>query len=202
MRVGGIMKDKKILIYIMVLVVVSALAIILSVFGNRNTEPTEDSLRFKEEYEALNSSIHVSIDEVNPIKYATFEEVENLLTSGTGVVYFGFPSCPWCRNMISVLLDVAQENNYETIYYFNPRDIRSNDNDDYNRLIEILGDYLLESEGNKVLYVPDVYFVKDGNIVGHHLSTVDSQTDPSISLNENQVTELSNKYQGLFDKIK
>lgn len=197
------MKDKKILIYIIVLVVMMALTITLSILVNKNLGPTEDALKFKEEYEVLNStSVVVNIDENNPIKYVTFEEVETLLTSGTGVIYFGFPSCPWCRNMIPVLFDVAKENNYDNIYYFNPRDIRSSDNNDYNRLIEILGDYLLESEGSKVLYVPDVYFVKDGKIVGHHLSTVESQTDPKVSLTTTQMEELSSIYQNLFDKIK
>lgn len=196
------MKDKKLWIYIIALIVIVALAIVLSIINN-SLAPTEDALKFKEEYEALNStSVVVNIDKNNPIKYVTFEEVETLLTSGTGVIYFGFPSCPWCRNMIPVLFDVAKENSYDNIYYFNPRDIRSSDNSDYNRLIEILGDYLLETEGNKVLYVPDVYFIKDGNIVGHHLSTVESQTDPKVSLNTTQVKELSSIYQELFDKMK
>lgn len=196
------MKDKRVFVYIAVLVVFVALVVTLSVIANKNTNKIEDSLKFKEEYESANSSITMTIDEDNPIKYATFEEVEQLLTSGTGVIYFGFPNCPWCRNMIPVLFDVAKENNYDTIYYFNPRDIRNDDSSEYKRLIEILGDYLLESEGNKVLYVPDVYFIKNGNIVGHHLSTVDSQTDPSIRLTDVQVQELSNIYQRLFDKIK
>lgn len=194
------MKDKKLLVYVIVLAVLIGLTITLNMF--LNNKPSKDSLRFKEEYEALNNYIKVSIDDDNPIKYAEFNEVETLLTSGTGVIYFGFPSCPWCRNMIPVLLDVAKENNYDTIYYFNPSDIRSNDNSDYNRLIEILDDYLLEDAGNKKLYVPDVYFVKAGKIVGHHLSTVESQTDPKVSLNEEQVNELSGIYQDLFDKIK
>lgn len=194
------MKDKKLVIYIIVLIVLVGLTVTLNMF--LNNKPTEDGLRFKEEYEALNNYIKVSIDENNPIKYASFEEVETLLTSGTGVIYFGFPSCPWCRNMIPVLLDVAEKNNYNTIHYFNPRDIRSNDNSDYNRLIEILGDYLLEEDGNKKLYVPDVFFVKEGKIAGHHLSTVESQADPQVGLNAEQINELSNIYQDLFDKIK
>lgn len=195
------MKDKKLLIYIIALILLIAAIIGLSVFTNKQSGPTEDSLKFKEEYEALNSSIPMSIEENNPIKYATFEEVEELLTEGTGVIYFGFPSCPWCRNIIPVLFDVAKENNYDTIYYLNPRDLKDNEND-YNKLIEILEPYLEELDGEKVLYVPDVYFVKDGQVVGHHLSTVESQTDPRVSLNEEQVQELSSIYQDLFNKIK
>ena len=51
--------------------------------------------------------------------------------------------------------------------------------------------YLLENDnGEKTLYVPDVYFVKDGKIIGNHLSTVDSQTDPYTPLTEGQIKEL------------
>jgi len=143
----------------------------------------------------------MTIDEDNPIKYLDYEGVEELLTSGTGVIYFGFPSCPWCRNVIPVLFDVADKNNWDTIYYANPRELKS-DETKYNKLLDILSEYLRESEGKKVLYVPDVYFVKDGKIVGHHISTVESQTDPTISLTVEQVEELSNIYQSLFDQIK
>ena len=39
-----------------------------------------------------------------------------------------------------------------------------------------------------------VLFVKDGEVVSYHLSTVDSQEDPSISLNDSQRDELYNIY--------
>lgn len=175
--------------------------IISTACGNNNMTDAE---KFKQEYEALNNkSVVMNIDENNPIKYVGFDEVINILTTDTGVIYFGFPGCPWCRNMIPVLFDVAKENNIDMIYYFNPSDIRSNGDEDYKRLVNILNDYLLEnSDGEKTLYVPDVYFIKDGQIVGHHLSTIDSQTDPYIPMTEDQTKELQNIYQQLFDKIR
>lgn len=195
------MKDKKTFIYIIVLVILIALTTTLTFILNKRSDNAEDSLKFKEEYEALNSSIPMDIDESNPIKYVTINDIEQLLTDGTGVIYFGFPSCPWCRNIIPVLFDVANKNNYKTIYYLNPRELKS-DTNNYNKLINLLSDYLEELDGNKVLYVPDVYFVKNGTIVGHHLSSVESQTDPKVALTESQVEELSNIYQQLFNKIK
>lgn len=169
--------------------------------GNNNITDAE---RFKNEYEKLNKdTIIMNIDKNNPIKYVEFDEVIDILTNGTGVIYFGFPGCPWCRNMIPVLFDVAGDNNIDTIYYFNPRDIRTNGDEDYKKIINILNDYLLENDnGEKTLFVPDVYFVHNGKIVGHHLSTVDSQTSPSIPLTDEQIDELKNIYQELFDKIK
>ena len=41
------------------------------------------------------------------------EEIVKILNEGTGVIYFGFNSCPWCRSMIETLLKVIDDNNIE-----------------------------------------------------------------------------------------
>lgn len=163
-----------------------------------------DGEKFKAEYEALNNeNVNINVSKNNPIKYVTLDEVFDIIQNKTGVIYFGFPGCPWCRNMIPVLFEVAKNNNIDTIYYFNPRNVKKSDNDEYNKLKEILNEYLFEDEnGQKVLYVPDVYFIKDGKIVGHHLGTVDSQEDPTISLTEEEKNELLDIFNELFEKIR
>jgi len=163
-----------------------------------------DGEKFKAEYEALNNeNVNINISKNNPIKYVTLDEVFDIIQNKTGVIYFGFPGCPWCRNMIPVLFEAAKNNNIDTIYYFNPRNVKKSDNDEYNKLKEILNEYLSEDEnGQKVLYVPDVYFIKDGKIVGHHLGTVDSQADPTISLTEEEKNELLDIFNELFEKIR
>ena len=130
------MKDKKLLTHLIVLVIAILLVVILGVI-NKNVSPiNNDGLRFKEEYEALNSSIPLTISENNPIKYLDFDGVEQLFASGTGVIYFGFPSCPWCRNIIPVLFNTADRNNWDKIYYVNPRELKK-DEQVYNKLLEI-----------------------------------------------------------------
>ena len=162
-----------------------------------------DGEKFKAEYEALNNeNVNINISKNNPIKYVTLDEVFDIIQNKTGVIYFGFPGCPWCRNMIPVLFEAAKNNNIDTIYYFNPRNVKKSDNDEYNKLKEILNEYLSEDEnGQKVLYVPDVYFIKDGKIVGHHLGTVDSQEEPTISLTEEEKNELLDIFNELFEKM-
>ena len=163
-----------------------------------------DGEKFKAEYEAVNNeNVNINISKNNPIKYVTLDEVFDIIQNKTGVIYFGFPGCPWCRNMIPVLFEAAKNNNIDTIYYFNPRNVKKSDNDEYNKLKEILNEYLSEDEnGQKVLYVPDVYFIKDGKIVGHHLGTVDSQEEPTISLTEEEKNELLDIFNELFEKIR
>ena len=72
-----------------------------------------DAFRFQNEYESLNGQeidntnrtyLNVTINKNNPVKYASYEEVMNILESGTGIIYFGYPECPWCRTIVPVLL--------------------------------------------------------------------------------------------------
>ena len=209
---------KKNVIILSVIVVIALVIAIL--FFLLNNKGMSDGERFKQEYEELNDShLEVNIDSDNMIKYIGLEEAIDIIKNDTGVIYFGYPSCPWCRNAVPVLLDAASSTSLDTIYYvnaYNIRDVKEIDDDGnivttndgdrlYNDLLEVLDDildpYTLTLDngevidlGEKRLYVPMVLFVKDGEVVSYHLSTVDSQEDPSISLNDSQRDELYNIY--------
>lgn len=172
--------------------------------SNDNTAPiTEDTRKFKEEYEEVNSNdgaVKITIPSNAPVKYLSSDELFTKIENKENfVVYIGFPTCPWCRNIVNVLFDTANDNG-TTIYYINKRKLKD---EEYNKIYELLYDYLdTDKTGNKVLYVPDVYFFKDGSIVGHHLGSVASQTNPKVLLNSTQKKELKSIYQDLFNKIK
>lgn len=214
-------------IILSVAVVVAAIISLFGIYTRQAKEINSDSLKFKEEYESLNGKenssgknyLSLNISSNNPIVYSSFQEVYNLIEKGTGIIYFGFPECPWCRNAVPVLLDAAQELNISKIYYFNALSIRDkkhldeNGNiitdeegtEDYKKLVEILYNELpvydgLNDDSIKRLYFPTVVFVKDGKIVGIHTSTVDSQSDPYIKLSEEQYSELKNIYLDLMNK--
>lgn len=159
-------------------------------------ELDNDAKRFSEEYSVIN------IDENNPMIYKTDDEIIKILKSGTGIIYFGFPECPWCQTALPVLLKAAKEMKIDEIYYFNPMEIRENDTDTYKEIVDLLGDNLeVDENGNNRLYVPDIYFVSDGEIIGHNFKTVDTQTNPKDNpLTESQKTELGNIYKGLISK--
>jgi len=208
---------KKNIILSAILIVVLILGIVINNLGNSNI----DGEKFKEEYETLNGKdtsygkeyLTISIDKNNPIHYAEYEEIKYMLTEGTGIIYFGFPECPWCRNAVPVLLDSANDLEIEKIYYYNAheiRDIKKLDEEgkivvekegtkEYKELIDLMYDELpvydgLNDETIKRLYFPTVVFVKEGKIIGLHTSTVDSQEDPFKFLNDKQYNELKQIY--------
>lgn len=169
---------------------------------------SQDNIRFKISYEYVNLSeysngkkIKVKIPINNKVKYVGKNEVLELLKSGTGVIYFGYNTCPWCRNAVPILVDSVRENKIDTLYYV---DIHSVDISSIkNELYEILDPYLREDdEGNKRLSVPDVYVVKDGEIMGHHIGTVESYKNPYNGMSDEQKEELKEIYNDLIKEIK
>lgn len=154
-----------------------------------------DNVRFYREYSA--------VDMENIYHYATYDEVIEVLTKGTGIVFFGFPACPYCQVYAPVLDEVARERSAPKIYYFNIKDIREQETDEYKRLVEILKEHLLSDEkGEKRIYVPDTYFVNDGKIVGHNnsMSTL-SGVDAKEYFNEEVRKELKSQIISLTEKI-
>lgn len=161
----------------------------------------KDSFRFKLSYEYINhmeynngKKIKVSIPWNNPIKYISEKEVINFLKEGTGILYFGYNTCPWCRNVIPILIESTKLMEIDTIYYV---DIHHLDLSSIREeLYQIIDSYLEENEeGKKVLAVPDVYFVKEGKIVGQHRGAVDSYHNPYQEMKEEEKKELLNIYQ-------
>lgn len=208
---------------LVILAVVSSIVIYNYFDKNKTNEPTitEDETKFKNEYESLNGKQNASgkehpkvdIVEDNGIVYASYNEIKEVITKGTGVIYFGFPECPWCRNAVPMLLQAANNTGLDKIYYFNAKEIRDTKELDengnivttkegtkeYYELVELLSTVLGEYEGLndesiKRLYFPTVVFIKDGKIVGCHIDTLPSQTDPRVPLTEEQKAELINIY--------
>ncbi len=211
----------KIFIAALILIVIGGL--LYFVFSDK-----EDNQRFKNEYESLNGQknehgktyVEVSVIEDNNVKYASFDEVMDFLNEGTGILYLGFPECPWCRNMVPILTETAKEEEVSTLYYFNALSIRDikelNDEGkivvkqqgtkEYYELVDKLSDFLtpyegLNDEGIKRIYFPTVVFVQGGKIVDVHIGTVDSQEDPYKVLNKKQKAELKKIYQNSIKKI-
>lgn len=199
------------------------------------TEAT-DAQKFKESYESLNGTTRegsnrvysaIEIPENNPIKYVTVAEAFEVLDKPEAVLYVGANWCPWCRGVVPVLLDVAQEYGVKELYYLNLDDEKSlfeiqdgrlvetrHGSDDYYKLLDRLSanlrNYVLtDSEGKeydtgeKRIYQPDVYGIKDGKIVARVNSTVKLNEGQTAydALTTAQKQELEKEYQKLFTAV-
>ena len=199
-----------------------------------------DAIKFKKEYEVLNGKKsengkntikNLKISKNNPIKYATYDEVIDVIKKGTGIIYLGYPECPWCRSAIPVLLESAKDYKIDTIYYINmlkERDyyevkdgklVYKKDDDGkymkgtkgYFKLLKALDseldEYVIEDDDKKYdvkekrIYVPLIIFVNDGKIIGTHLSTVDTQESGYDELTKEEYDELNGIYANYIKEL-
>lgn len=208
-------------------------AILVAISYMKVANLDNDAIKFKMEYEEYNEKETgygqtyqvLDISEKNKIKYSTYEEIINVINEGSGIIYLGFPECPWCRTAIPVLFDVVNDNNIDTIYYLNIKDDRDSyvvedgkvqyalDNngneikgsEGYLNLLKELDEYLTDytitkdgktyEVGEKRIYAPSVIFVKDGNVLGIQVSTVSGQKSGFDKLTKEQYQELYGIYE-------
>lgn len=197
------MKDKK-----MIFTSLSALLILLVVGGvvlfnkpeSKEKGPDNnitDAIKFKEEY--------TKIGDDNIFVYRSIEEIIKILENGTGVVYLGFPECPWCQAYVPYLNEVAKENNISKIYYYNILNDRKENTENYQKILELLGDYAEhDDEGNKRIYAPTIIFVNDGKIEGMDSETAKDTKGfekPEDYWTEESVQALKERLAKLCDKV-
>lgn len=156
------------------------------------TKISEDAKKFKEDYESLNGVVikdnvsyrNVTIPEDNPIVYSTFKEVsEKIENKESFVVYVGFSACPWCRSVITPVLEVAKENKIDTIYYVNVRS-------DNTKASDLRGYYKLDKNNKAVVDIKaDENYYKVLNTLDEFLSPYTLQTSKgkTVKTGENRL---------------
>ena len=233
-------KDNKVFIGIIVVLLICMIGIGVIALRDKKEEQSKnggnaDSLVFKNEYESLNNVIRekdgktikeISISANNPVDIVSEEEAVSLLESGTGILYFGFPDCPWCRSMLPVLLTTLDNVSIDKLYYLNISSIRDtlalgeNDKVDikeegttgYYKLLKLLDSvlepyYLTNENGEKVdtqekrLMAPTVVGFKNGIITEIHVGTVESQESGYDDLTIEEQEELSNIFMELIRSV-
>ena len=192
-----------------------------------------DAEKFKEEYESLNGTKSTSgkkirsieIDKDNPFIYKEASDiVKAIKDKETFLVYFGFPSCPWCRSVLPTLVNVAKDYSVDKIYYVNIKDIRDTkevDKDgkvttskegtkDYNKLLDkldsVLSDYTLTDEKGKEvktdekrIYAPNIVVVVKGKAKKITTGISEKQDDAYMELTDDMKDEM---YKSIEEVIK
>ena len=112
-----------------------------------------DAARFQAEYP------RVAAD--NRFIYARDVAVLDVLEHGTGVVFLGYPQCPWCQRLSEYVDQAARAENIDRVHYLNIRQARASKNETYQKLVARLAPYLSKDEnGQPRIFVPDVTIVK------------------------------------------
>lgn len=230
-------REKKQLIVLIAIIIVLASAFGIYAFMHKGEKTCKDeitdAIKFKREYEEFNGKKYdntdiayfdVKLTNSNLFKYIKPDKAVKFLKEETGIIYFGFPQCPWCRTLVPYLEEIGKNVGVEKIYYLNILELRDSyeldgkkvnktkeGSKEYYELLEVLDKYLEEfyltnengkkfDTGVKRLYAPTTVVVKDGKIVDFLEGTVDSQKK-FVPLTKEESSELKKKLSDMFIKI-
>ncbi len=151
-----------------------------------------DAEKFANEY---------AVSKENPFKYIDIDEVLDILENKSGIIFFGNSDCEWCVASADILTEALNYKNIKEAYYYNPKTIRDKNSKEYKKLVNLLKDYLEEDEEeNPYLYLPDIYFVQNGKIIGHNNDAATMNGTVDEALTSKTKKELKNKYLELISK--
>ena len=162
---------------------------------------SNDIKKFKKEYEALNDGpIPVNINLEYQVTYVDSDEAADFLNNDTGIILFGNPQDLPTRSVVETLFKVALQNDL-TLKYYNPSTYEDNGIDEFAEIVGALSAFLpTNDDGEKLLRTPDVYFVKDGEILGNFYGSIDEFDDEELT--DEQKEELYDHYNQLAKLIK
>lgn len=227
-----LLKNKKRVLFVVIILILTVFAFYYIYDNSTN----HDTLMIKDKYESLNGVIVDNTDNETyqkiyiksnaPIKNITAKEAVSKIKKEEGIIFIGYSKCPWCRNALPVLIDVAMEENKE-ILYLDASTLRDEYKVEegklkktkkaskyYYELLELCDQYLedykvYDEEQNefdtkeKRIYVPLVASFKDGKVLKAHTGTVELLKDQSVfdTLNDNQKDDLKKIYSEIIDEI-
>ena len=154
--------------------------------------------------------------------------VEMLDKKETFYLYVGDAYCPWCRSVLEKAIEVAKANNVKKIYYIEIWDDEWNEilrdkyelkdgkvskvsegTKEYKRLLKefdsVLSDYTLKDDsgnsievGEKRIYAPNYFYVKNGKVVKMVEGISDKQEGPLDELTDEVLKDEEKQFNKLF----
>lgn len=183
------MKKIKTIIIIITLLIASITISGCTNKEKKKVEENKDAIKFAKEY--------TEISKENVFVYRNAEEIIKIMEKGTGIVYLGFPECPWCQAYVKYLDEVAQEVGIDKIFYYNIAEDRKNNTENYKKMVAILKDNLQnDDEGNERIYAPNVSFHIKGEVIGNDYETsLDTKNlkDPKEYWTKEEIKDLKEK---------
>lgn len=195
--------NKKIFTLIALIVIVFAVALLMN---QQSSSPASTDSAEQSKSDARNFHDEYSLVEAdNRFAYATGQQVLEIFESGSGVVFLGFKECPWCQQLAPRVDQAAKAESLEKIHYLDIRAARQDNDATYQKLVDVLRPYLEKDQaGQPRIYVPDVSFVKDGQIVGRYeqeSSIGDEPVTPDTFWNEERSQRAVTQLRELIQKV-
>ena len=142
------------------------------------------------------ASEYTLVGEDNLFVYKSIDNIIDILSNGTGVVFMCTPTSEWCQYYAFYLENALKTKDIKEINYLDVTEYRALNTVKYQKIVELLDSYLyVDDLNNKKIYMPDLTFVKNGNIIAHNNETslVSSETKTDDYWTQSKLNEFNNK---------
>lgn len=138
------------------------------------------------------------IEDSTYFQQITMEEaIELFKNKGDGILYFGYPDCPWCQEAQPILEELAETYDKQ-IYYIRTRDSEKNKlytDEEKEQIMQYIQDYEdKDDDGEYQIYVPLVLSVKEGSVIKGHLGTVEEHDANERTMTDSEQKEVAEIY--------
>ena len=206
------MKFKKVLLPV---IFVTLTAVITACSNGDDYTTNETRNRFP-----LADMSEYNIEDTHRFFWVTMYEALALREDATfdGIIYFGFPSCPWCQSAIPVMHQISQETGTDIFYVSRAREIRDELFEVHDSKMALwLNDqielsWLYDEDGKPLrpnITVPQIIHLRGGVVVDSHRGTFEGHNQiesegyelilPELTALE--YTELADIYTRIFSAV-
>ena len=159
--------------------------------------PANDALADRPASDMAGYRVLADVD--GPLQFVdmTAAEADRLMEEGASFVLFtSYPDCPWCNAVIRQVNAAAAEAGWKVGNINTRKDPSWQNNmdiDDYDLFVARFGEFLEnDDDGTPHLYVPHIFFIRNGAVVYAHQGALSSMgDDPNTVLSEEENEELT-----------
>jgi len=114
-----------------------------------------------------------------------------------GIIYFGFPGCPWCQSAVPIMHEVSQQTNTDIFYVSRRHEIRETEDwQEWDAEMawwldeKIDMDWIYDASGEPDrpnIFVPQIIHLQNGAVIDAHRGTLeghDAMTQPELTSDE------------------
>ena len=156
--------------------------------------------------------LYPDLPEDNHFQVIAKDDLEDFMQHGTGILFFGFPECPWCQAYLPLAEEVLSSVDV-TCRYYNIYADKKQDRPFYDEictLLESINDsgheiVRYDNDGKQVVYMPLMMFIENGRIVSYddETCTEDSSViSPQDYWTKDKITALQQRLQEASSFVK
>ena len=189
------------------------LSAILLLAGCSASENNLEPAPTKEPVKEKNLTVeYTTLPEDNAFYYMEKEDLVSFLEHGTGILFFGFPECPWCQAYLPIANDVLLQAEAKCGYY-NIYTDKTEDREFYDEIGNLLVSQNdteeeiihYDNDGKQVIFMPLILFVSEGRITAFDNETCMENAEeisPQDYWTEEKVSALKEKLLPLTEMIR